>query len=184
MVGLLGRVISPSQGLYLHRTQHRKTRTNIQALSRIRTHDPSNQPAKTHASDRTATVTGRTQSLTVICSGREYKKTVVYLVRFQVITAANMKVFWDVVPCSLVVFSFISALMTEAVITPETSVNFYEAIWTNFPEDNHIHSVVQLLRYMILIHRTPLYCFMKCFFPNLYIKFHHYITIIIIIITD
>jgi hypothetical protein len=30
MVGLLGRVISPSQGLYLHRkTQHRKTRTNI-----------------------------------------------------------------------------------------------------------------------------------------------------------
>jgi hypothetical protein len=59
MVGLLGRVVSPSQGLYLHRTtQHRKTRTNIHALSGIQTHDPSNQPAKTHASDRTATVTG------------------------------------------------------------------------------------------------------------------------------
>jgi hypothetical protein len=59
MVGLLGRVINPSQGLYLHRTtQHRKTRTNIHALSGIRTHDPSNQPAKIHASDRTATVTG------------------------------------------------------------------------------------------------------------------------------
>jgi hypothetical protein len=58
MVGLLGRVISPSQGLYLHRTtQHKKTRTNIHALNGIRTHDPSNQPAKTHASDRTATVT-------------------------------------------------------------------------------------------------------------------------------
>jgi hypothetical protein len=28
-------------------------------LSGIRTHDPSNQPAKTHASGRTATVTGR-----------------------------------------------------------------------------------------------------------------------------
>jgi hypothetical protein len=27
-------------------------------LSRIRTHDPTNQPAKTHASDRTATATG------------------------------------------------------------------------------------------------------------------------------
>jgi hypothetical protein len=41
MVGLLGRVISPSQGLYLHRTtQHRKTRTNIHALSGIRTRDP------------------------------------------------------------------------------------------------------------------------------------------------
>jgi hypothetical protein len=59
MVGLLGRMISPSQGLYLHMTtQHRKTQTNIHALSGIRTHDPSNQPAKTHTSDRTATVTG------------------------------------------------------------------------------------------------------------------------------
>jgi hypothetical protein len=58
-VGLLGRAISPSQGLYLHRTtQYRKTRINIHALSGIRTHGPSNQPAKTHASDRTATVTG------------------------------------------------------------------------------------------------------------------------------
>jgi hypothetical protein len=37
MVGLPGRVISPSQGLYLHRTtQNRKTRTNIHALSGIR----------------------------------------------------------------------------------------------------------------------------------------------------
>jgi hypothetical protein len=33
-------------------------RTDIHALSGIRTHDPSNQPAETHASDRTATVTG------------------------------------------------------------------------------------------------------------------------------
>jgi hypothetical protein len=57
MVGLLGRVISPSQGLH-RTTQHRKRRTNIHALSGIQTHDPSSQPAKTHASDRTATVTG------------------------------------------------------------------------------------------------------------------------------
>jgi hypothetical protein len=66
MVGLLGRVISPSQGLYLHRTtQHKKTRTNIHALSGIRTHDSSNQPTKTHASDRTATVTGMSYLYTV-----------------------------------------------------------------------------------------------------------------------
>jgi hypothetical protein len=59
VIGLLGRVISSSQGLYLHRTtQHRKTWTNIHAFRGIRTHDPSNQPAKIHASDRTATVTG------------------------------------------------------------------------------------------------------------------------------
>jgi hypothetical protein len=45
MVGLLGRVISPSQGLYLHRTtQHRKTRKNIHAMSGIRTHDPGQDP--------------------------------------------------------------------------------------------------------------------------------------------
>jgi hypothetical protein len=60
MVGLLERVISPSQGLYLHRTtQHRKTRKNIHAFSGVRTHDPSNQLAKIHASDCTATVTGQ-----------------------------------------------------------------------------------------------------------------------------
>jgi uncharacterized membrane protein (DUF485 family) len=41
-VGLLGRVISPSQGLYLHTGQHnhRKMHTDIHALSGIRTHDP------------------------------------------------------------------------------------------------------------------------------------------------
>jgi hypothetical protein len=37
--------------------QHRRTKTNIHVLSGIRTHDPSNQADKTHASDRTATVT-------------------------------------------------------------------------------------------------------------------------------
>jgi hypothetical protein len=42
LVGLHGRVISPPQGLYLQRAeQHRKTRTNILALSGIRTQDPS-----------------------------------------------------------------------------------------------------------------------------------------------
>jgi hypothetical protein len=56
MVGLL---ISPSQGLYLYMTtQHRKMRTNNHVLNGIRTHDPRNKLAKTHASDRTATVTG------------------------------------------------------------------------------------------------------------------------------
>jgi hypothetical protein len=34
-------------------------RTNTHALSGIRTHGPSNQPAKTHASNRTAIVTGK-----------------------------------------------------------------------------------------------------------------------------
>jgi hypothetical protein len=43
-VGLLGRVISPSQGSYLHTGQHRhriNAHTDIHALSGIRTHDPS-----------------------------------------------------------------------------------------------------------------------------------------------
>jgi hypothetical protein len=59
LVGLLARVISPSQGLYLHRTaQHRKTRTNTHTLSGIRTNNPSDQTIKVHAPDRAATVTG------------------------------------------------------------------------------------------------------------------------------
>jgi hypothetical protein len=58
MVRLLGRVINPSQGLYLHRTTQHRQGTNIHALSGIQTHNPSNQPAKTHASDRMVTVTG------------------------------------------------------------------------------------------------------------------------------
>jgi hypothetical protein len=43
-VGLLGQVISPSQGLYLHTGQHKhriNTHTDMHALSGIRTHDPS-----------------------------------------------------------------------------------------------------------------------------------------------
>jgi hypothetical protein len=43
-VGLLGRVISPSQGLYLNAGQHKhriNACTNIHALSEIQTHDPS-----------------------------------------------------------------------------------------------------------------------------------------------
>jgi hypothetical protein len=43
-----------------HNTE-RRGQTSM--LSGIRTHDPSNQPAKNHASDRTATVTGINKSL-------------------------------------------------------------------------------------------------------------------------
>jgi hypothetical protein len=43
-VGLLGRVISPSQGLYLYTEQHKHSinaYTNIHTSSRFRTYDPS-----------------------------------------------------------------------------------------------------------------------------------------------
>jgi hypothetical protein len=55
-VGLLGQVISPSQGRYLHTGQHKhriNAGTDIHALSGIWTHDPS-----VRARDRTATVIG------------------------------------------------------------------------------------------------------------------------------
>jgi hypothetical protein len=84
MVELLGRVKSPSQGLYLHRTtQHRKTRTNIHALSGIRIHDPSNQPAKTHEN--------------------VHHFYIIKLVRSEVLTAVKTSklVFWVVKPCGL-----------------------------------------------------------------------------------
>jgi len=42
LVGLPAREISPTQGLYLHRTtEHSKTRTHIHASTGIRTRDPS-----------------------------------------------------------------------------------------------------------------------------------------------
>jgi hypothetical protein len=49
MIGLFGRVISPSQGLYLHRTtQHRQTRTNIHALAEFEPTIPAtNRPRPT-----------------------------------------------------------------------------------------------------------------------------------------
>jgi hypothetical protein len=43
-VGLLGRVVSPSQGRYLHTGQHKHTinvHTDVHALSGFPTHDPS-----------------------------------------------------------------------------------------------------------------------------------------------
>jgi hypothetical protein len=55
MVGFLGRVISSSQGLYLHRTtQQRQTRTNIHALIGF---EPATsvRAIKARASDRAAT---------------------------------------------------------------------------------------------------------------------------------
>jgi hypothetical protein len=58
------------------------------------------------------------------------------LVRFQVLTAANMKmiVFWDIVPSSVV--------MMEAVSTSETSVNFYQTIRRNIPKDRHLFAIL------------------------------------------
>jgi hypothetical protein len=49
MIGLLGRVIRPPQGRYLHTGQHKhgiNTYTDIHALSGIPTHDPSVQASK------------------------------------------------------------------------------------------------------------------------------------------
>jgi hypothetical protein len=69
-------------------------------------------------------------------------------VRFQDLTAASMKmaVFWVGAPCSLVEIyqrfrgpcRAITALMMEATINPETSVNFYQTIWRNNLEDSHL----------------------------------------------
>jgi hypothetical protein len=53
LVGLLRRGRSPMQGLYLCRTtQSRKTKTNIHAVSGIRTHCLSDQAIKAYASER------------------------------------------------------------------------------------------------------------------------------------
>jgi hypothetical protein len=55
--------------------------------------------------------------------------------------AASMKmtIFWDVVTCSLVEVR--TALMMEAASTSETSVNLYQTIWCNIPEDSHLEKL-------------------------------------------
>jgi FAD synthase len=62
-VGLLGRVISPSQGLYLYTGQHkhRKTHKHINILASVGfepTITASERAKTVHALDRSATVTG------------------------------------------------------------------------------------------------------------------------------
>jgi hypothetical protein len=66
VVGLLGRGISPTQGLYLHRTtQHKKTRTHIHASSGIRTTIPMFERPKTvRALDRA--VSGNSNNFSII----------------------------------------------------------------------------------------------------------------------
>jgi hypothetical protein len=114
VVVLLGRVISPSQDLYLHRTkQHRKTRANIHTLSGIRTHDPSNQPTKTHASDRTATVTGgmkykthQKENASYWASGEHKRKRILRISLFEIWGSHcgehSVLVFWVVTQCGLI----------------------------------------------------------------------------------
>jgi hypothetical protein len=61
-VGLLGRVISPSQGRYLNTGQHKhriNAHTDILALSRIRIHDPrfrARQDSSCHCGQLTCTI--------------------------------------------------------------------------------------------------------------------------------
>jgi DNA-binding IscR family transcriptional regulator len=59
-------------------------------------------------------------------------------VRFQVLTAASMKitVFWDVA----------IALMMEAANTSEKSVNFYQITWRNNPEYSHLNQMYSVLK--------------------------------------
>jgi hypothetical protein len=59
MVALLGRVISPTQGLYHTRTQDSTTQKDAAYTylsSGIRTHDLSSRVVNTHTLDRAATV--------------------------------------------------------------------------------------------------------------------------------
>jgi hypothetical protein len=60
--------------------------------------------------------------------------------RFQILKALSMKtnVFWDVAPRSLVEAAPIIALMMEAASIFETSVNFYQTIRRNTPQDNYL----------------------------------------------
>jgi hypothetical protein len=58
-------------------------------------------------------------------------------------------VFWNVAPCSVRNWPTFQrclpsaiALMMEGVTTSETSVNFYETIRRNIPEDSNFHTTI------------------------------------------
>jgi hypothetical protein len=80
----------------LHRTiQQRNTKTNIHAPSGIRTHDPSNQAAKTYATDHVDTGTGGTYIIGLLyllqhynqhCLGNCYNAVFIRLVLLRVVT--------------------------------------------------------------------------------------------------
>jgi hypothetical protein len=73
--------------------------------------------------------------------------TVQYQVRFQVLTAASMKmtVFWNVAPCSLAEIErrstfqwcLLPPLIPFITLTMEASVNFCETTRHKVPEDSH-----------------------------------------------
>jgi hypothetical protein len=77
------------------------------------------------------------------------------IVRFQVFTAASMKMaaFWDVAPCSLVevyrrfrraCYPIIALL--EAASTSETSLNFYQTKWRYIPKDSQVQFEVFVVK--------------------------------------
>jgi hypothetical protein len=85
-------------------------------------------------------------------SGPAFNK--IYIVRFQVLTAASMKfrLFWDVAPCSHVKLTDVSAVLTaditramalfmEAVRASETSVNFNVTTQRYIPEDSKLQDL-------------------------------------------
>jgi hypothetical protein len=90
-VGFLGRVISPSQGRYLHTGQHKhrkkKAHIDIHTLGGIRTHDPS---------VRAATV------IAIFPSGNQTIYKCMISAGFEVLTAVVMEssIFRDIMPCS------------------------------------------------------------------------------------
>jgi hypothetical protein len=49
-----------------------------------------------------------------------------------------MIVFWDVAPCSLVVYRRFRAASNEQGVNSETSVKFYQTTRRNIPEDSHL----------------------------------------------
>jgi hypothetical protein len=61
------------------------------------------------------------------------------------ISSMKFRVLWDVAPCSDVdrhfrgAYCLIIALMTEAVCTSETSINFNVITWRYIPEDSQLH---------------------------------------------
>jgi hypothetical protein len=101
-VGLLGRVISPSRGVYLHTEQHKHKikahNTDIHVLSGILTHDPSVRSSEDSSCLRHR---GHCDRQRIELHSSKYEKSIRF-VGLAVVTEVVMKSygFWDTTPCS------------------------------------------------------------------------------------
>jgi hypothetical protein len=116
--------------------------TNIHASSGIRTHDPSNQAAKTYALDRAATGTGSTRTLQVLIFISEHFPAHREIRDTQTSLGTQTTAVWDMEPCSFAAMSHGSLLtLMEAAGSSQILAISYTTTQSRNQEDHNVACV-------------------------------------------